>query len=199
MSSLRRAEFQDAAVRLIADSLQDRSGSRRFLLADEVGLGKTIVARGVIEALLGRRRKPLVVVYLCSNVEIADQNRRKLDPDAGRPLRRVTELAYGARPQGNLHLYSFTPGTSLQEGTGLAWERRLLLFLVFRVLRKDVRKGKWREYFQCGAGHETWTTETRFRGPYREFNRKLSASFQQLVGKEWRKPAVRPNVSFYPS
>ena len=44
MADLR--EFQLAAVERIVDKLIDRKGSRRFLLADEVGLGKTLVAKG---------------------------------------------------------------------------------------------------------------------------------------------------------
>jgi type III restriction/modification enzyme restriction subunit len=186
MSDLKRAEFQEAAVQLICERLTDRSGSRRFLLADEVGLGKTIVARGVVEELL-RRKRGLDVVYLCSNAEIAEQNRKRLDPAAQRPLRRVTELAYGTPERRDLRVFSFTPGTSLSAGTGLAWERRLLLYVVFRVLRQDIRKGNWRAFFRCGAGEESWMRDTRFRALSAEFHRKLSRSFQQLVAQEWRR------------
>jgi hypothetical protein len=187
VADIKLAEFQEAAAQLIADRLLDRNGSRRFLLADEVGLGKTIVARAVLEELL-RRRRTLDVVYLCSNAEIAEQNRKKLDPAAGRPLRRVTELALGMVPERELRLFSFTPGTSLREGTGLAWERRLLLFLVHRVLRQDVRKGEWREYFRCGADKDQWPLDTQFRRLRPEFRRKLSLKFQELVEREWNKP-----------
>lgn len=189
MSSVKLAEFQSAAVETICERLTDADGSRRFLLADEVGLGKTVVARGVIEELIRRRRgRELVVVYLCSNSEIADQNRTKLAPNAPPSLRRITQLAWSASNTDNLQLYSFTPGTSLSEGTGLAWERRLLLFLVHRVLRKDIRKGKWREYFRCGAGEERWKMATRFRVLRLEFNRKLRSGLQQRIAEEWRKP-----------
>ena len=134
MSSVKLASFQSAAVETICERLTDTGGSRRFLLADEVGLGKTVVARGVIEELIRRRRgRELVVVYLCSNSEIADQNRTKLAPNAPPSLRRITQLAWSASNTENLQLYSFTPGTSLSEGTGLAWERQLLLFLAHRV------------------------------------------------------------------
>ena len=65
------ALFQQAAVDHVVSRFRDKQGSQRMLLADEVGLGKTIVARGVIERLLERRRSPLTVIYLCSNAEIA--------------------------------------------------------------------------------------------------------------------------------
>jgi hypothetical protein len=189
MSSVKLAEFQSAAVETICERLTDTTGSRRFLLADEVGLGKTVVARGVIEELMRRRRgRELIVVYLCSNSEIADQNRTKLAPNAPPSLRRITQLAWSASSTDNLQLYSFTPGTSLSEGTGLAWERQLLLFLAHRVLRQDIRKGKWREYFRCGAGEERWKTATRFRVLRLEFNRKLRSGLQQRIAEEWRKP-----------
>lgn len=189
MSSLELAEFQRAAVKTICERLTDVGGSRRFLLADEVGLGKTVVASGVIEALLRRRKgRALVVVYLCSNTEIADQNRTKLAPNAPPSLRRITQLAWRPGSSAKLQLYSFTPGTSLAEGTGLAWERQLLLFLIHRVLRQDIRKGKWREYFRCGAGEERWKAATKFDVLRLGFNRKLRTELQQRIAKEWRKP-----------
>lgn len=186
MSDIELAEFQRAAVDAICERLTDGSGSRRFLLADEVGLGKTVVARGVIEAFMQRRRgRELVVVYLCSNSEIADQNRTKLAQNAPPSLHRITQLAWGKAIDDELQFYSFTPGTSLSEGTGLAWERQLLLFLVHRVLRQDIRKGKWREYFRCSAGEERWRAATRFRALRSEFNRKIRANVQQRIAAEW--------------
>lgn len=120
MSGIQRAQFQEAAVQHIVGRLRARSGSGRMLLADEVGLGKTVVARGVIEKLTKHRRRPLTVVYLCSNSEIAEQNRVKLDPESERPIGRVTELALHRTGAGSrVLLYSFTPGTSLNDGTGL--------------------------------------------------------------------------------
>lgn len=200
MSSLRLAEFQRAAVETICERLADRSGSRRFLLADEVGLGKTLVARGVIEELVRRRRgRDLVVVYLCSNSEIADQNRTKLAPSAPPSLRRITQLAWSGANTDPLQLYSFTPGTSLSEGTGLAWERHLLLFLAYRVLRQDIRKGKWREYFRCGAGPERWKAETRLRALRQEFNRKLRPGLLQRIAMEWKKPVEVEGTTLVPS
>lgn len=200
MSSVKLAEFQSAAVETICERLTDRGGSRRFLLADEVGLGKTVVARGVIEDLIRRRRgRELVVVYLCSNSEIADQNRTKLAPNAPPSLRRITQLAWSGSNTDTLQLYSFTPGTSLSEGTGLAWERQLLLFLAYRVLRQDIRKGKWREYFRCGAGPERWKDATRFRALRLEFNRKLRSGLQQRIAEEWKQPVEIDGASLVPS
>ena len=70
--------------------------SGRFLLADEVGLGKTIIARGVIRCLMCKLLEQEIagksgeqikneadyyyfnVIYICSNTNIAKQNEEKL-------------------------------------------------------------------------------------------------------------------------
>jgi uncharacterized membrane protein YkvA (DUF1232 family) len=158
-----------------------------MLLADEVGLGKTVVAHGVIQALLKGRRRPLTVIYLCSNAEIAEQNRTKLDPDSRRPIGRITELAIDRPDHGaDLLLYSFTPGTSLNEGTGLAWERRLLLYLLHRVYDVPVWMKKWREFFRCGAGEANWLRDTTRTALGSQFERKTSVDFQQGLAAAWR-------------
>jgi hypothetical protein len=200
VSDIRMAEFQQAAVSAICERLIARKGPRRFLLADEVGLGKTIVARGVLEEWQRRRRgRDLVVVYLCSNAEIADQNRTKLDPDSGAAIRRITQLAYRGGKREGLLLYSFTPGTSLSEGTGLKWERQLLLYLVYRVLRQDIRKSNWREYFRCGARAEYWFPETTLRALRSEFHRKLDPQLWSRVAEEWRRPVDLDGETFVPA
>lgn len=181
------ASFQAAAVEHIVGRLRLESGSRRFLLADEVGLGKTHVARGVITTLARRRRDdPLRVVYICSNAEIAEQNRVKLVDDRGRSIGRLTELALTQpRPVGDVALYALTPGTSLREGTGLAWERRLLLYCVHRVCDAPVWTGRWRAFFQCSAGPDRWHEGTKESNLRFEFERKTTSGFQAALGAAW--------------
>ena len=50
------AEFQRRTVQVALERLR-AAGSRRFLVADEVGLGKTIIARSVAEGLRRERRR----------------------------------------------------------------------------------------------------------------------------------------------
>ena len=73
-------DFQRATVERI-DTLYWH-GQKRVLVADEVGLGKTLIARGVIAKMAKLRYledDPLFkVVYVCSNQNIARQNIRKL-------------------------------------------------------------------------------------------------------------------------
>ena len=199
MTELR--EFQLAAVERIVDRLTDSTGSRRFLLADEVGLGKTIVAKGVIDKLRHLNpRRGFTIVYICSNTEIASQNQDKLcsGTDCAVPGR-LTLLALqsvdiaGRKERGQIQVFAFTPGTSLQvqRGTGIARERRLLLYLLFRIWRKRINGRKWREFFRCSAGEETWQYESRFRKLSEDFSRKIDGDLQNRLKKQWGSQKVR--------
>ena len=76
-------DFQRATVDVCFDWLF-KEGRSRMLVADEVGLGKTIVAKGVIARRLkakldGGDYSPLRVTYICSNQIIGWENVKKLD------------------------------------------------------------------------------------------------------------------------
>ena len=198
MAELR--EFQLAAVDRIVGRLTNASGSRRFLLADEVGLGKTLVAKGVIDKLRHLSTKSgFTIVYICSNSEIADQNRGKLcDEKDSEVPGRLTLLALQSqligqrRKNGQLQVFAFTPGTSLhvEHGTGIAKERRLILYLLFRVWRKRVNRRKWREFLRCSAGEERWMQDTRFQQLRREFLRKIAGDLQARLKEQWEAQQV---------
>ena len=160
-------QFQREAVDLICQQLQ-RNGSGRFLLADEVGLGKTMVARGVIEELERRNRsgKGSVCIYLCSNLEIADQNQDKLKRNKVResatrltliPLRAAA--IHATRAEGKSQLFVFTPDTSLNVtgATGIKAERRMLLACLYawKPHRIGAQLAVWIEFFRCGAGQRS--------------------------------------------
>lgn len=75
-------DFQRATAERILH-IYKYMGHRRVLLADEVGLGKTYVAKEVINLVRQWHRDELnddffKVVYICSNANIADQNIEKL-------------------------------------------------------------------------------------------------------------------------
>lgn len=77
-------DFQKATAERIYHIFRDLN-HRRVLLADEVGLGKTFVARQVINLVRNWHKEVgdnfFKVVYICSNANIADQNIEKLDVD----------------------------------------------------------------------------------------------------------------------
>lgn len=73
-------DFQKETVKRI-DFLY-KNGQKRILVSDEVGLGKTRVAKGVIAKFAKLREKEgdnlIKVLYICSNSTIADQNLESL-------------------------------------------------------------------------------------------------------------------------
>lgn len=179
MAELR--EFQKAAVDRIVDMLNSNN-SGRYLLADEVGLGKTLIAQGVVQRL-SERRKRFTVVYLCSNLEIAAQNAEKLAPSdsQAKALKdRLTLMTLGINKESHaaLRIYSFTPGTSLELGrsTGIKRERRLLLYLVSQGLGKTLTK-KWREFFKCGPTISDWEESTALPKLKAEFEASVHGKF----------------------
>lgn len=79
MSALKPLDFQEATANRILELYQQKQ--YRVLLADEVGLGKTIIASAVIQKVADLHAAwddHFKVVYICSNINIANQNCRKL-------------------------------------------------------------------------------------------------------------------------
>lgn len=76
-------DFQRSTVEYVFQRLYvDEDFTRRFLVADEVGLGKTLVARGVIAKAIDHlwgRTKRIDILYVCSNTDIARQNINRLN------------------------------------------------------------------------------------------------------------------------
>src|SRR2546421_87469 len=128
MTSRRISEpkgFQRATAKAALATLTRADGPRRFLVADEVGLGKTVVARTIISEMMKQQRwRPLKVFYVSSNLNIAHQNRAKLlellpsekeQKQAAAQGDRLTLVASPMkRPKHDrLHLYTLTPDTSV--------------------------------------------------------------------------------------
>ena len=143
----------------------DHDPALRFLVADEVGLGKTHVAKGVIAQVidyLGRTGdKRHDIVYICSNAAIARQNLRKLAPKGIEPtlvdVDRLTMLPLvdlkderDGKP--GINLLAITPGTSLRFGrsTGRFPERALAYTLLRSHWGPDVMGERARSIFWFG-------------------------------------------------
>ena len=135
----RLKEFQVRTARHTFQRLYKApDSSRRFLVADEAGLGKTLVAAGVIaqaiDHLRGTDVRRIDVIYICSNQAIARQNvnrlKRDLDIDAKPLAERVTLLPHRlSNLDEHINLIALTPGTSFNSASaeGVA-EERVILF-----------------------------------------------------------------------
>lgn len=170
-------DFQRRTVDHALHRLYDAHDStRRFLVADEVGMGKTLVARGVIAGAITRLDDEesvnrIDVLYICSNAEIARQNIAKLDVyDSGtKPMNtRITMLAAHAdelaRTTSDGHkivnLISFTPGTSFEKGTfgGKVRERTLLYRMLLPEFagRRLAERRALARVLALGVADTTW-------------------------------------------
>lgn len=148
MSGLK--DFQRATVNRIERLF--RAGQMRVLVSDEVGLGKTLIARGTVAKLAKMQKEQgdnlVKVVYICSNASIAEQNLNKLRISS--ELR--TESAGASRlsmqhikifRQENdeellsrfIQLIPLTPETSFRmtTGAGTVDERALMFAILKRV------------------------------------------------------------------
>ena len=191
--------FQRDAVDHLIDQFYPAAGSpasRRFLIADETGLGKSIVARGAIaraieklEADEGVHR--IDIVYVCSNQDLAQQNLRRLNVTGERSLPLATRLTLLATVLPRLsassgvegkkiNLISFTPATSGMTGGGWRtgqWEERALLAILLRplVTCNDREWDALIDLLKATKGAE------RFRNGVRDLNERLGGKVDAAI------------------
>ncbi len=141
LSSLK--DFQRKTVEHVFRRLYlDDDSTHRYLVADEVGLGKTMVARGVIGKAIEHlwdKVGRIDVIYICSNADIARQNinRLRLDVPGEAEFSRASRITLLPITLPDLrdrrvNFVSFTPSTSfdLKSNLGIAQERALLFWLL---------------------------------------------------------------------
>lgn len=138
---------------------------KKFLVADEVGLGKTMVAKGLIAKTvehLWETGKRIDIVYICSNSQIARQNLSRLNVVGGAEHQHADRLTMlpsvikNFRSQ-RINFVSFTPGTSFHDGTatGKAPERVLLYWMLDRAwggLVSAESSKMWKQFFRVTSG-----------------------------------------------
>ena len=188
--------FQRDTVEYAFDRLyKDPDSTRRFLVADEVGLGKTLVARGLIAKAIDHlwdgphRVDKIDVVYICSNAQIARQNVRRLQIGSGKFVRAarlglLPREIHGLRAN-RVNYLALTPGTSfdLKSNMGIREERVLLYHMVQRGW-PDCRTGP-KNLFQGYVQNTNY-----FRWELKEFKRRhridsdLAAAFERRLLEE---------------
>jgi hypothetical protein len=190
-------DFQRRTARWAFERMfADRDPAVRFLVADEVGLGKTHIAKGVIAQVIDHLRRSgddrHDVVYVCSNAAIARQNVRKLVPKGIEPLDEVerltmlplAELHDGTAGGSGVNLLAITPGTSLKFGrtTGKFKERCLAYAFLRAHWGAGVMKRRARWIFWAGVTANDPDTRLRaHEASYRQATQKSLATFAHLV------------------
>ncbi len=194
-------DFQRRTVERVFGRLYlDNSPSQRFLVADEVGLGKTMVARGIIARTLQHLHEKvdrIDVVYVCSNGAIAAQNVNRLNVLGDQEFSIATRLTMlptqvhdlASRP---INFVSFTPGTTfdLKSRGGRAHERAILYRLLADVehfhrrglsnlLRNDVGRKRWRNLLTRNDKLDQGIRKRFVRRVRRD--RRLSRELQRLT------------------
>lgn len=198
-------DFQKATVENIFDKLYVEN-QNRHLVADEVGLGKTIVAKGLIAKAMeyhlnnDQSGRPFRVVYICSNQALTEQNLKKLnifknnefyDKDKGR----LIFQAFKSSTNEVFQLSSLTPNTSfrLKKGTGIADERKLIWTILthFKVFKKGRRSNGLKLALSGSINKDVgslaiWKTELDNYGIDHKFNIRsiVFSSYKKAVSEQ---------------
>lgn len=162
-------DFQNSTAKHILNLF--KSGQKRVLVADEVGLGKTFVARNVVSMVKEWHKNAnddfFVVVYICSNANIVEQNVRKLTP------RSSGKISFSENRLSMQHLnftllkeekkalsgdgmpevvIPITPATSFRFASmqGTAGERALMCVIIEKFLSPGLRE-VLSKFLSCGV------------------------------------------------
>ncbi|MGZ6239058.1 MAG: helicase-related protein [Syntrophales bacterium] len=200
-------DFQRATVASVMESFDGGAESNRVLVADEVGLGKTIIAKGVIATLLKRhiaegadddKRRPFRVTYICSNLTLADENREKLSIfDTTVRAHYVSEPSFSRllevarnekeRTKGKiLEICTLTPTTSfsLTQGHGNVVERVIIYMALCDNVMLSKYCSKLRRIMQGDVSDSTWEKEVSYFEGYYTLNKKVVDNFHERLEHE---------------
>ena len=198
-----------------------RSRRTRFLVADEVGLGKTLVARGLIaktiERLQREKVKRIDVIYICSNADIARQNIQRLNVTGESDFSMATRitllpLQLHRLNDNGLNFVSFTPGTSFNMASrgGTSQERAVLFQLLRKALGADAMEhdGAYR-LLRGNKGDAGFRSEVAWVGQ-QQLDKGLSRAFVAefrarpelkkrflRMSRQLRDPAFKPDWNGY--
>lgn len=166
-------DFQLATAKRVFELY--KQGQKRVLVADEVGLGKTLIAKGVIAQTARYHYEDMQdelfkVVYVCSNQVIANQNLNKLkiceditvdgvtDTRLSMQHLKIYEQESDPKIKANyIQLIPLTPSTSfyITSGGGSASERALIYAILKRtnLFRElfEKHEEKLNDIFTCTA------------------------------------------------
>ena len=218
--------FQLATVERLVEQFNDVDHSQRMLVADEVGLGKTVVAKGVIARLLEKhlqkyadKCKPFRVTYICSNLALANENRQKLSlfdgeqskkwvkqPSFGRLVelaveKKLTDKEQKEQLEAVIEVCTLTPTTSftLTAGSGNCHERAIVAVL----LSKLVSLSEYSEAITAFLKTDQITREGRWENEVKyienEFNVniKVLTALDELMGQSCVSNELKTHYTSY--
>jgi hypothetical protein len=196
--------FQRATVDYAFHRLYEAGDStRRFLVADEVGLGKTLVARGVIARAVDRLWETtgrIDVIYICSNAQIAKQNIARLNPldeqifVLSSRLTLLPQSIHGLR-KNKLNFVALTPGTSFDLKSSLG--RRDERVLLYAMLPRDWQSGAGSFNLLQGTvlDSEGFRAHVRHVARSAEYDAELKGRFEiELTERDTKRAAERQST-----
>lgn len=189
-------DFQRKTVDYVFSRLYGSEPNSRFLVADEVGLGKTLVARGIIAKTLEHLQDKVDrvdVIYICSNAAIATQNVNRLNVSNSNGFSIATRLTYLPRQvrslrKNKVNFISLTPGTAFDHARsrgGHADERAILYRMLYDLpwahneSRRKLRMGLL-NMLQATAGKNNWRAKAK-NLPAEHLDSDLSKAFRRAV------------------
>ena len=187
-------DFQEATATRILEIFKENK-QKRVLLADEVGLGKTIIASAVVSKVSEWHKTDLKddhfkVVYICSNINIANQNAKKLgikDEDCLKisqsrlSMQHLKIYAMEGDDHSYQQLIPMTPATSfsMTGGCGTQEERALMYAHLKRQERFKSLK-KLSKFLSYGAEkYWDWYLD-EYEKKVKECNRNGSSYIQKI-------------------
>ena len=192
-------DFQRRTVEYVFRRLYGDDSASRFLVADEVGLGKTLVARGIIAKTLEYLQDQvdrIDVIYICSNAAIATQNINRLnvsDTDGFSIATRLTYLPRQVRSlrKNRVNFISLTPGTAFDHARsrGGHMDERAILYQMLWDLpwAHGSRKRKYQNgllnMLQATAGKDSWRAKVEVSDIW-ELDRDLAVAFRKKVRQD---------------
>ena len=198
--------FQTAAVNAALAAFADRKGRRRFLVADEVGLGKTVVANEVARRMSDEGRRPFVIYYIANGHAVSHQNKARVvgflddlprkaataTPD------RLSLIAIARRPDNPVLVYALTPATSFPGArarlTGGRKEERAFLKVLLDHTYPAFARDLDPDILQLRAGDYSWNWAVNDAGAkFAKSPPGLRQRFREALAAEFGKP-VRPRL-----
>lgn len=203
-------DFQRRTVEYVYKRLYGDDSTSRFLVADEVGLGKTLVARGIIAKSIEHLQdtvRRIDIVYICSNATIASQNIKRLKirglddylrargnkTGADDSITFATRLTYlpkqvKALNDNKVNFISLTPTTTfdhMRSRGGHADERAILYRMLYDLpLAQNERRRRLRvgllNLLQATAGKNNWRAKAK-KLSAKELDTELSKAFRRSV------------------